>query len=195
VPPAPPADSPPPAGPPDRPPRRRRTIALILGLTAALLLCCCVSVVGGVFTWGDGPFGQFLNRGRTVGLNQTARDGNLEFRVAGVQCHVPRVGDQYVSQVAVGQFCLVDMTVRNAGDRPTTFDDSLQRAYAPGDRQFGIDQTAGMIANAAQPLFLAPINPGSQMSVVLVYDIPTDTKLARLVLRASADSRGVLVKL
>lgn len=193
-PPYPPAHGPPPAGPPGRPPRRRRTVALILGLTAALLACCCASVVGGLVAVGDGLFG-FVNRGRrTVGLNETARDGNLEFRVAGVQCNVPRVGDQYVSQRAVGQFCLVDVTVRNAGDRPATFDDSLQRAYGPGDRQFGVDQTAGMIVNAAQPLFLAPINPGNQVNAVLVYDIPTDTRLARILLRASADSRGVLVK-
>ncbi|HEX2770895.1 MAG TPA: DUF4352 domain-containing protein, partial [Micromonosporaceae bacterium] len=193
-PPYPPAYGPPPTGPPGRPPRRRRTVALILGLTAALLACCCASVVGGLFAVGDGLHG-LVNRGRrTVGLNETARDGNLEFRVAGIQCNVPRVGDQYVSQVAVGQFCLVDVTVRNAGDRPATFDDSLQRAYGPGDRQYGVDQTAGMIVNAAQPLFMAPINPGNQVSAVLVYDIPTDTRLSRILLRASADSRGVLVK-
>jgi hypothetical protein len=169
-------------------------LALILGLTAALLVSCA-AVVGGVVTWGDSPFGQLLHRARrTVGLNETVRDGNLEFRVAGIQCNVPRVGDQYVSQVAVGQFCLVDLTVRNAGDRPATFDDSLQRAYAPDDRQFGVDQTANMIVNADQPLFLAPINPGNQVSAVLVYDIPTDARLRRLLLRASADSRGVLVK-
>jgi Domain of unknown function (DUF4352) len=149
--------------------------------------------VGGVVAVGDGLYG-FVNRRRTVGLNETARDGKLEFRVAGIQCNVPRVGDQYVSQVAVGQYCLVDVTVRNVGDRPATFDDTLQRAYGPSDRQFSVDQNAGMIVNAAQPLFLAPINPGNQVTTILVYDIPTDTKLARILLRASDNSRGVLVK-
>lgn len=183
------------SGAPNRP-RHRRTLALIIGLTAALLVCCCASVVAGVFLWGDGLYGQLTGRGpRAVGLNERARDGTFEFRVASVQCNVPRIGDQYLSQEAVGQFCLAEVTVRNAGDRPATFDDSLQRAYGPGDRQFGVDQTAGMIVNADQPFFLAPINPGNQVKAVLVYDIPTDTRLARLLLRASADSRGVLVRL
>lgn len=146
--------------------------------------------------WSDDLYGEISDRGRnSVGLNEAARDGQLEFRVTGVACGVPRVGDQLVSQVASGQFCLVQVTVRNRGDRPTVFDDSLQRAYGSGDRQFALDQTAGMIANAAEPLFLAPINPGNQVDMILVYDIPTDARLLRLRLHATADSRGVLVKL
>ncbi|HEX7745823.1 MAG TPA: DUF4352 domain-containing protein [Micromonosporaceae bacterium] len=169
---------------------------LILGLAAALILCCWASVIGGVVAWGDDLYGQISNRGRnTVEINEAARDGHLEFRVTGVECGVPRVGDQIVNEVATGQFCLVQVTVRNRGDRPLTVDDSLQRAYGSGDRQFALDQTAAMIANAAQPLFLAPINPGNQVDMILVYDIPTDARLLRLHLRATADSRGVLVKL
>lgn len=192
-PPYPPTDGPAPAPGPEPPPRRR-TLPLVIALTAALLICCCGAVVGGVGAVGA-VYGHFSDRGRRiVGLNESARDGNLEFRVATIKCGVPRVGDQFVSQTAAGQFCLVDLTVRNAGGRPATFDDSLQRAYGPGDRQFGVDQTATMIVNAAQPLFLAPINPGNRVPAILVYDIPADGRLVRLLLHATADSRGVLVK-
>lgn len=149
--PPPPGGGPPPGYPP--PPRgapppgpvdpgtenwftRNSHLALILGVIAALLLCCCVGAAVTLLTWGRHFYGNVMeSRRHTVGLNEPVRDGAFEFRVTQIRCGVGQVG-QLVSQPAVGQFCLVAPAVRNVGDHPASFSDTLQTAYGPSGASF-----------------------------------------------------------
>ncbi|MEQ4304791.1 DUF4352 domain-containing protein [Plantactinospora sp. B6F1] len=167
----------------------------VLGLVAAVLSCCCVAAAVVALVWGPGFYNGLRDRApRVVGLNQPARDGDLEFQVQRVRCGVTEVGDPLVSQLAVGQFCLVDLAVRNLGRRPVTFQDGLQIAYGPAGQRFGVDSSAGLLANADQLGFLDEINPGNRVTGAVVYDIPPDTRIVRLRLRASATSPGIQVR-
>ena len=167
----------------------------VLGIVAALLSCCCVAAAVIALAWGPDLYAGLRDESpRVVGLNQPARDGDLEFRVHGVRCGVGRVGDPLISQLAVGQFCVVQLRVRNVGAQPVIFHDSLQTAYGPAGERFGADSTAGLLANADQQAFLSEINPGNRVTGALVYDIPPDSRIVRLRLHQSAHSTGVLVQ-
>ena len=94
----------------------------------------------------------------------------------------------------MGQFCVVDLVVRNLGTQPTAFHDNLQIAYGPAGQRFGVDSTAGLLANADQHAFLGEINPGNRVTGAIVYDIPPDARIVRLRLHGSATSPGVQVR-
>lgn len=182
-----------PAAPP--PPNRNNRLALILGIIAAVLFCCCTGGVVSALTWGRQFYDEMRTRDqRTVGLNQPARDGTMEFRVRQVECGIGRIGDPFVNQTATGQFCLVELTVRNIGSRPAGFTDSLQKAYGPENRQFHADPGAGVLANADQQVFLDELNPGNQVTGLVVYDIPPGTRIVKLELHSSSRSNGVVVR-
>ncbi|GAA3779064.1 hypothetical protein GCM10022225_78980 [Plantactinospora mayteni] len=167
----------------------------VLGLVAALLSCCCVAAAVVALAWGPGFYTGLRDRSdRVVGLNQPARDGDLEFQVHEVRCGLTEVGDPLVSQLAIGQFCVVDLAIRNLGAGPATFSDGLQTAYGPAGQRFGVDSSAGLLANADQLGFLSEINPGNRVTGAVVYDIPPDARIVRLRLRASAASPGIQVR-
>jgi hypothetical protein len=177
------------------PPRRSdQRLWLILGALAVLLSCCCVAAGLVAVTWGRQIIGALGDRQRTVGLDQTIRDGDLEFRVYGVECGIDRVGDPFVSQSAVGQFCVAKLAVRNVGSRPALFSDVLQRAYGPSGQRFVADTGAGLLANADQQVFLSDINPGNEVTGAVVYDVPPRARIVRLELHESPGSRGAIVK-
>lgn len=179
------------------PPRvdRGRRLWLVLGVSVALVLCCCAGVVGTALTWGGDLYAEVENRGqRIIGLNQAGRDGDLEFQVRQVRCGVGQVGDPLVSQAAVGQFCLVELAVRNVGKRPAFFTDALQRAYGPDGELFNADSEASMLANADQQVFLNEINPGNLVTGALVYDIPIRARIVRLRLHHAPSSPGLVVR-
>jgi hypothetical protein len=187
----------PPPYPIPPPPGRTNNTKLIVGLAAlaAILMCGCVSalVLGAAF--GRTIYENVRERNRdSGGLNEAVRDGDLEFRVTAVQCGVPQVGDSFATQPAIGQFCLVEMNVRNVGDEPATFSDEHQRAFGPDGDEFAADSAAGVLANPNQQIFLNKINPGNEVTGVVVYDIPPAASIARIELRAAADSTGALVR-
>ncbi|WP_230394675.1 DUF4352 domain-containing protein, partial [Plantactinospora alkalitolerans] len=178
---------------PTRPSDRRWWF--VLGIVAALLSCCCVAALVIALAWGPDFYTGLRERERRiVGLNQPIRDGDLEFRVRQLRCGLTEVGDPLVSQFALGQFCVVDLAVRNLGAQPVVFHDNLQIAYGPAGQRFGVDSTAGLVANAEQHAFLSEINPGNQVTGAIVYDIPPDSRIVRLRLHGSATSPGVQVR-
>ncbi|MBE1485769.1 DUF4352 domain-containing protein [Plantactinospora soyae] len=194
-----PAPGPQPPGPATPAPNPARSTDrrwwFVLGIVAALLSCCCVAAAVIALAWGPDFYTGLRERERRiVGLNQPIRDGDLEFRVRQLRCGLTEVGDPLVSQLALGQFCVVDLTVRNLGARPAVFHDNLQIAYGPAGQRFGVDSTAGLLANADQRAFLDVINPGNRVTGAIVYDIPPDARIVRLRLHGSATSAGVQIR-
>ena len=86
------------------------------------------------------------------------------------------------------------MNVRNVGDEPATFSDEHQRAYGEDDEEFAADSGAGVLANDQQQIFLNKINPGNQITGIVVYDIPPDASIVKIELKASERSTGALVR-
>jgi hypothetical protein len=131
--------------------------------------------------------------GTTPGLNTPVRDGQFEFVVSKVECGVETVGADFLEEEAQGQFCLATMTVSNIGSEAQTFDASAQKGITDTGATVDADGTASIAANEDGQSFLEKINPGNQISVVVVYDIAKDQSLIELELHDSFLSNGVLV--
>jgi hypothetical protein len=175
--------------------RGARTAVLIGAAIVLLSLCGCAGVIAAVVTWGDDAYRRLTQeRGDTVAVGEAGRDGAFEFTVNRIDCGVAQIGDSFVNQTAVGQYCLAEMTVRNVGKGPATFADALQRAYGPDGDRYAADSAAGILANTQQQLFQNQINPGNRVTGVVVYDIPRDSHIAEMELHESEHTAGLRVR-
>jgi hypothetical protein len=172
------------------PPHGHRTLWIVL--TACL---AAVVVIGGV-TVGVIAATHALShsdRPTMAAVGQPGRDGSLQFTAEKVTCGVGQVGppDDYVTPT--GQFCVVELKIRNVGTGPAIFSDALQEAYAPNGNRFSTDSEAILYANPDPTIFLTDINPGIALTADIVYDIPVGERIARLKLHSTPDTHGVLI--
>jgi hypothetical protein len=170
----------------------RKMIVFAL-MTGAVLAFGCSGAGSSGSGSGSGSGGN--GRAPAAGIGTAVRDGKFEFTVQKVQCGVPSVGSDAVGKKAQGQFCLVTVVVRNIGDKAQTFSDSSQKAFGADGVEYSADTAAGLYANQDAAAFLTEINPGNQVTGVLVYDIPAAATLARLELHDSPFSGGITVSL
>jgi hypothetical protein len=168
-----------------------------LAVAGGLLALCCIGGVIAFVAAGDndneqdGTSGADENAVGTVGT--PVRDGKFEFVVKNVECGKPAVGDSSLGETAQGQFCLVGVSVKNIGTEPQILSDSDQKAFGSDGAEYNTDSAAGIYANGNNNVWLNEINPGNQIEGVLVYDIPTSARIARLELHDSAFSGGAKV--
>lgn len=130
-------------------------------------------------------------------LGEAARDGQFEFVVKSVECGKPSVVDSsgYMTKTAQGQFCLVDLSVKNIGDKQQNFSQSDQKLLNASGTQYSSDLTATLYHNNNADAWGSQINPGNSVEGVLVFDIPKDQAAASAELHDSAFSGGVKVTL
>jgi len=174
--------------------------SLVIGGIAGLLgLCLCGGVVAGgaaLVSGGEDTAADAGNPDTAKGkVGEAVRDGKFEFTVKSVKCGVDKVGSDYTEEKAQGQFCLVSVKVKNIGDEARYFSDSDQKAYDAAGTKYSADTGAGIYANSDADTFLNQINPGNQISGVVVFDIPKDVSLTTVELHGSAFSGGVTVSL
>jgi Domain of unknown function (DUF4352) len=132
----------------------------------------------------------------TAKLNEVASDGKFAFTVTGVSCGKTSAGtNQYLQKQAQGQFCFVNVTVKNTGSEAQTFDSSSQYLYDAANSKFSADGTASLYANPEGSTFLNQINPGNEVSGILVFDLPKEKVPTTAELHDSAFSGGVKVNL
>ena len=132
---------------------------------------------------------------KTAKIGQAARDGKFEFTVKSSKCGVAKVGSDLIGEKAQGQFCLITVNVKNIGKEPQTLLDSSQKAFAADGTEYSTDSAAAIYANKDENTLFNEINPGNQVTGVLVFDIPKKVKLTKLELHDSAFSGGVEVAL
>jgi hypothetical protein len=132
---------------------------------------------------------------KTAKIGQPARDGKFEFTVKSSKCGVAKIGSDLLGQKAQGQFCLITVNVKNIGKEAQMFSDSSQKAYTADGTEYSADSGAAIYANKNAETFLNDINPGNQVSGVLVFDIPKKVTLTKLELHDSPFSGGVTVAL
>ncbi|MFI7519884.1 DUF4352 domain-containing protein [Micromonospora globbae] len=132
---------------------------------------------------------------KTAKIGQPARDGKFEFTVKSSKCGVSKVGTDLLGAKAQGQFCLITINVKNIGKESQMFDGSSQKAYSADGTEYSADGEAALYANKNADTFLNDINPGNQVTGVVVFDIPKNVKLAKLELHDSPFSGGVTVAL
>lgn len=136
------------------------------------------------------------NKSAMAKVGEVARDGKFEFTVASMECGKASVGtNEYLTKQAQGQFCLVNVTVKNIGNEAQTFDSSSQYLYDAANAKFSADGTASLYANPQGSTFLNQINPGNSVTGILVFDLPKDKTPITAELHDSSFSGGVKVNL
>ncbi|SCF16333.1 protein of unknown function (DUF4352) [Micromonospora viridifaciens] len=174
--------------------RKTTTLALIAtGLVA--LGCGAGSTDEGTGSKADAGGAKGDDKPKTAKIGQPARDGKFEFTVKSSKCGVAKIGNDMLGAKAQGQFCLVTVNVKNIGKEPQTLSDANQKAYAADGTEYSTDSGAAIYANKDQQTLFNEINPGNEVTGVLVFDIPKKVKLAKLELHDSVFSGGVEVSL
>jgi hypothetical protein len=189
-PPVPPPFVPGPPQPVPAPSHGHRTLWIVLAACTAAVI-----VIGGA-TVGVIAATHALrhsDRPTTAAVGQPGRDGSLQFTAKKVTCGVRQVGPPEDYVTPTGQFCVVELKIRNVGTGPAIFSDALQEAYAPNGNRFSTDSEAVLYANPNPTVFLTDINPGIAFTADIVYDIPVGERIARLKLHSNPDTRGVVV--
>lgn len=129
-------------------------------------------------------------------IGEAARDGKFEYTVASVECGKASAGtNQFLTKQAQGQFCFVNVTVKNIGTEAQTFDSSSQYLYDAANAKFSADGTASLYANPEGSTFLNQINPGNVVSGIVVFDLPKDKTPVTAELHDSPFSSGVKISL
>ncbi|MER5454639.1 DUF4352 domain-containing protein [Micromonospora sp. NPDC002389] len=171
----------------------RKTTTFALLATALVALGCGAGATEEV----AGTAGASGEKGekKATKIGDAARDGKFEFTVESSKCGVKKVGSDLLGAKAQGQFCLVTVNVKNIGKESQMFDGSSQKAYAADGTEYSADGSAALYANKNAETFLNDINPGNQVTGVIVFDIPKDVELTKLSLHDSMFSGGVVVAL
>ncbi len=125
------------------------------------------------------------------------RDGKFEFTVKSVKCGSTSVGtNQYMTKKAQGQYCLMNVTVKNIGDEPQSLMASDQFLFNSKGSKFSSDTMATMYASPdGAGTWYSEINPGNKVSGTIVFDLPKTEKPVTAELHDSVFSQGVKVQI
>jgi len=130
-------------------------------------------------------------------IGQAVRDGKFEFTVTGFTCGKTSVGDNpYLMKQAQGQFCMLNLTIKNIGDQQQSLLSSDQKLFNAAGQEYSADDTATMYNSTdTASTWYNDINPGNSVSGVIVFDLPKDQTPVSAELHDSAFSNGVKVNL
>ncbi len=124
----------------------------------------------------------------------SGQDGTLRFAVTGLDCTKNSVGTVPLTKKAGGVYCMVSMTITNAGTANADFNPFFQEATDSAGKTHVPDLAAIVLLEEASSL-ADSIPPGGSNSGVLPYDVPTGTTLRSIELHESFSSAGVTITL
>jgi Domain of unknown function (DUF4352) len=168
--------------------RRPRGVILATAL-AGVVLVGCGDLDGS--TGGNGGSGDGTTE---VGIGDKARDGQFTFTVKSVECGKRSIGSGFTKEKAQGQYCLVNVTVKNTGNEPQLMDSSSSTCTS-GTSSTPPAAMRSLAIDESQNFFLQEINPGNSVKGIIVFDIPKGGQPDRLELHDSPFSGGVTVTL
>lgn len=184
------------------PPKRGMAWLWILLGTAGLIVVWCGLGAVALFTVKTDTGGQGGSiktptpRVTNASIGQPVIDGKFEFVVRSVQCGVEQVGHDSLVERAQGQFCLLTLSVKNVGTEPQTLFDRDQKGLGTNGSEYGANSAAGISANDIdRQVWATQINPGNEMTGIVVYDLPDGVELAQVELHDTTTSSGVTVDL
>jgi len=136
----------------------------------------------------------------TPGLNQEARDGKFAFTVTSFSCGetaITQPDNSYSTATAQGQFCVMNLSIKNIGTVAQDFDASSQYVYDASSKQYSYSSDATITANPSSSQFpvYETINPGVSVSGIVVFDVPRGVTPTYAMLHDSGASNGVKVAL
>lgn len=105
--------------------------------------------------------------------------GDWEFTVTKFKCGFAKVGNEYLDKTAQGQFCKMNIEVKNNGKKEETLDGSNQKLFDSEGREFSSDTEASLYDDTDSTLFLEGINPGNTAKGVVIFDVPEGAKIIK----------------
>lgn len=184
--------------PPIQPPTRRKKWPWIVGGIVLSMIVGCVGLFT-LFLGGTAKVASDLDNNQKGNnavagqMGKAANDGKFRFTVTGMHCGVAQVGNSLLGKKAQGEYCLVNVTVKNVGSSAQTFNSSEQSAVGEDGTKLSTDVVAETYVNDQDQTFLEGINPGNQVKGTLVFDVPKGSRPASVVLHESAFTPGVKV--
>jgi hypothetical protein len=136
----------------------------------------------------------------TPKLNQPANDGKFSFTITSFNCgetQITQPDDPDFTSQAQGQFCIMNLTVKNIGSVAQSFDASSQYLYDSSNKQYSYSSDGTNTANPTSSDFgvYVNVNPGVTISGIEVFDIPKGVVPVTATLHDSGASNGVKVNL
>jgi hypothetical protein len=150
-------------------------------LAALLVLCAAGTVVGACDS------SQINTAVRPGAIGQKVRDGTFDFTVT--QVNRSRT---FRDKRAQGEYVSVALTAKNVGVEPVLFQWSAQQLEDSTRRQYSANF---MVPSLFGNVVVNAIDPGQEVPIKLVFDVPPGTKLTRIVLHESNSSAGAPVNL
>ncbi|MFI5496949.1 DUF4352 domain-containing protein [Actinoplanes sp. NPDC051859] len=120
-----------------------------------------------------------------VEVGETATFDPFEATVHSIDCsrsEITKPGSpatETTTAKAKGKFCVVSFTVKNVGEKTDSYRSYSLEATSPTERVLDRNSTAEEYVNRVRNLD-EPLDPGKSVDQLLVFDVPTDTSLARL---------------
>jgi hypothetical protein len=94
-----------------------------------------------------------------------------------------------------GQFCVVNLTVRDPGSQQQIWIDAYQRLVTATGERRAADSRADIYATPdGKPMSIAVLKPGEQATGNIVFDIPKDATVTAVELHQTERSSGATVK-
>ncbi len=175
---------------------RHKIMSVILGLIVIGVITSAAGGNKGSTNTPSGSTKQASSGAKTVGIGQAAQDGKFEFTVNSFKCGDTTVGtNQYLTKTAQGEYCLMNLTVKNIGNQAQLFDASNEYVYDSSNNKLSADSTASTYANPDGSTFLNQINPGNSVTGTVAFDVAKGATIATAELHDSAFSSGVKVTL
>lgn len=175
---------------------RHKVLSVILGLVVISIIS---SAAGGGKTstnTNSSSKSSTAKQAETAKIGQAANDGKFEFIVSSVECGKVSVGSsQYLTKSPQGQYCLLNVTVKNIGDQAQSLISSNQYLLNANGQKYSADDTATIYNAPSGTSWYNNINPGNSVNGAIVFDIPKDQTPTAVELHDSAFSNGVKVSL
>ncbi|OYO02696.1 DUF4352 domain-containing protein [Enemella evansiae] len=187
-----------PAGPPPKAkkPIHKRIWFWLLLVLVGIVLISQAGGGGSESADGDGqPAGQPARAGKTTpppaGLNTPVKDEDLEFTVTGFKCGVS-VEDPLTKIQPQGQFCKMDLSVKNLGSKQETLLDNNVKVLDDKGAEYASGSETFIVKDV---IVLKQINPGNTLTGSIYYDVPADVTPTRAKVQGSMFSRGGTIAL
>lgn len=134
--------------------------------------------------------------GPTYGSTKTVTDAGWTLTVNYLQCDIARLGTGSIAGTdAKGQFCVVNLTVRNGSNESARFFSSGQEAFDSAGTEYRSSLVGSTYANYKDhPEFTESINPGATATGFVAFDLSKGKKIAKLQLHAELFDTGVVVQ-
>lgn len=169
--------------PPGPPVVKSKPITIVLVILSAFALLAALFVYVVFFMDRTGSM-------RHAPVGTAYVDEKFEITVTAARCGSKSVGEQGgLSKDAKGQFCFIDISVKNTAIYQQTFNPGIQKVHATNGKSYKHDATAESYYGHQ----IAVIQRDETKAGTLVFDIPGGAAISTVEIHAGRGSEGFLV--